>query len=112
MTPDSWFVLTVAAAFLLLGIAGSPLAWVALSHRRSRLEEQVQKRWLEVSAPHEQARGGAGQLESLGTCESRTGMTALPKVTPLGRFLPHQHANGARQRGPGVDVVGPTSSRP
>ena len=28
--PESWFVLTVAGAFFLLGIAASPLAWVAL----------------------------------------------------------------------------------
>ena len=34
MPPESWLVLTVAAAFLLLGVAGSPLAWVALHQRR------------------------------------------------------------------------------
>ena len=38
MPPESWLVLTVASAFLLLGIAGSPLAWVVLHHRRSSLE--------------------------------------------------------------------------
>jgi hypothetical protein len=50
MTLESWLVLTVAAAFLLLGIAGSPLAWVALHHRRSRLEQRMETRWLELSA--------------------------------------------------------------
>ena len=35
MAPESWLIVTVAAAFLLLGIAASPLAWVALMHRRS-----------------------------------------------------------------------------
>lgn len=50
MTPESWFVVTVAAAFLLLGIACSPLAWVALHHRRSRLEQRVEARWLELAA--------------------------------------------------------------
>ena len=39
MTLETWFVLTVAAAFLLLGIAGSPLAWVAMHHRKTRLEQ-------------------------------------------------------------------------
>ena len=42
MNLESWFVLTVAAAFLLLGIAGSPLAWVALHHRKSRLEQLME----------------------------------------------------------------------
>jgi hypothetical protein len=44
MPPESWLVLTVAGAFLLLGIAGSPLAWVLLYHRRSRSEEIMDKR--------------------------------------------------------------------
>jgi len=44
MPPESWLVLTVAGAFLLLGIAGSPLAWVLLYHRRLRSEEVMDKR--------------------------------------------------------------------
>ncbi len=38
------------AAFLLLGIAGSPLAWVALQHRKSKLENLMEKRWTELTA--------------------------------------------------------------
>jgi hypothetical protein len=49
MPPESWFVVSVAAAFLLLGIAASPLAWVALLQRRSRSEQQVDKRFHELS---------------------------------------------------------------
>jgi hypothetical protein len=45
MHPESWLVVTVAAAFLLLGIAGSPLAWVLLHHRRSRSEQLMELRW-------------------------------------------------------------------
>ena len=38
MPPESWLVLTVAGAFLLLGIAGSPLAWALFHLRRSQFE--------------------------------------------------------------------------
>jgi hypothetical protein len=55
MPPESWLVVTVAAAFLLLGIAASPLAWVAVLHRRSRSEGQVERRFLEL----------AGRLQAL-----------------------------------------------
>jgi hypothetical protein len=50
MAPQSWSVLIVAAAFLLLGIACSPLAWVALLHRRSRLQELTERRLRELAA--------------------------------------------------------------
>jgi hypothetical protein len=50
MDPETWFVLTVAGAFLLLGIACSPLAWVALQHRKSHLENLMEKRWNELTA--------------------------------------------------------------
>lgn len=49
MPPESWLVLTVAAAFLLLGIAGSPLAWAIAYQRRSRFEELMEQRWCEVT---------------------------------------------------------------
>jgi hypothetical protein len=50
MDLEIWFVLAVAGAFLLLGIAGSPLAWVALQHRKSKLENLMEKRWTELTA--------------------------------------------------------------
>jgi hypothetical protein len=43
MPPESWLVLTVAAAFLLLGVAGSPLAWAFLYQRRSRFEQLMER---------------------------------------------------------------------
>jgi hypothetical protein len=48
MTPETWTVMLAAAAFLLLGIAASPLAWVALKHRRSRFEQHMERRWRET----------------------------------------------------------------
>ena len=48
MVPESGIVLAVAAAFLLLGIAVSPLAWVAIGNRRSRSERLIDRRFLEL----------------------------------------------------------------
>jgi hypothetical protein len=50
MESESWIVLTVAAAFLLLGIAASPLAWVAIWNRRSRAERLSDRRFFELQA--------------------------------------------------------------
>jgi hypothetical protein len=60
MPPESWLVVTVAAAFLLLGIAGSPLAWAALLQRRSRSERQIETRFLDLAG---QVRTLHGRLE-------------------------------------------------
>jgi hypothetical protein len=49
MSPQSWSVLLVAAAFLLLGIAGSPLAWLALGRRRSLAEHDSDRRFHELT---------------------------------------------------------------
>jgi hypothetical protein len=48
MPPESWLVVTVASAFALLGVAGSPLAWAALSHRRTRAEQDAARRFRDV----------------------------------------------------------------
>jgi hypothetical protein len=39
MAPHTWLLLTVASAFLLLGVAGSPLAWAALHLARKRHQQ-------------------------------------------------------------------------
>ncbi len=64
MAPESWLIVTVAAAFLLLGIAASPMAWVALWNRRSQLERQIDRRFLDLSG---QLRAINARLER---CES------------------------------------------
>ena len=58
MDLEIWFVLAVAGAFLLVGIAGSPLAWVALQHRKSKLENLMEKRWTELTAELRGSRAG------------------------------------------------------
>lgn len=49
MTAETWSVVLVAAAFLLVGIALSPLGWIALRHRRSRFEQQIARRVAEAA---------------------------------------------------------------
>ncbi len=43
MTQETWLVVTVGAGFLLMGVAASPLAWVALLHRRNRAESEAER---------------------------------------------------------------------
>jgi hypothetical protein len=49
MTAQTWSVLIVGMAFLLLGVAGSPLAWVALLHRRWRWQQLIERRVAELA---------------------------------------------------------------
>jgi hypothetical protein len=49
MQPETWLVVTVAGAFLLLGVGVSPLAWVALLHRRTRSDRLAEKRFLQMA---------------------------------------------------------------
>jgi hypothetical protein len=48
MLPETGIVLAVAAAFLMLGIAISPLAWVAILNRRSQSERRIDARFSEL----------------------------------------------------------------
>ncbi len=66
MNAETWFVLSVAAAFLLLGIAGSPLAWVALQHRKSHLENLLETRWNELAAELRRLEGRLALAEQAG----------------------------------------------
>jgi hypothetical protein len=50
MAAQTWSVLIVGMAFLLLGVACSPLAWVALLHRRGRWQELMERRLAELAA--------------------------------------------------------------
>jgi hypothetical protein len=88
MSIETWFVLTVAAAFLLLGVAGSPLAWIALHHRKSQLEKLMEERWNELTSELRRLEGrlalaeGAGQSASgkreFGSHENGTNGRSLP----------------------------------
>jgi len=67
MPPESWLVVTVAAAFLLLGVAGSPLAWVALHQRRARSERHLEQWLRELAREVRGLENRLAQFESLKT---------------------------------------------
>ena len=91
MTLESWFVLTVAAAFLLLGIAGSPLAWVALHHRKTRLEHLMETRWNELTAELRRLEGRLAQAEEAGhNSKRKTRARRRLRTRSNGRALPNR----------------------
>jgi hypothetical protein len=94
MTPESWLVLTVAAAFLLLGVAGSPLAWVAIHHRSSRLQQQLEKRWLELTARMSKLEAELGKLANSTPARAQVTVRSGTTGDKRGRFLPLNHING------------------
>jgi hypothetical protein len=49
MAQETWLLIAVGAGFLLLGIARSPLAWVALLNRRAQAERENDRRFHELS---------------------------------------------------------------
>lgn len=64
MAPETWIVLSMAAGFLLLGIAVSPLAWVALSYLRTRADRETDQCFLEMD---ERVRTLRDRLQALET---------------------------------------------
>jgi hypothetical protein len=98
MTLETWFVLTIAAAFLLLGIAGSPLAWVAMHHRKTRLEQLMETRWNQTTAELRRLESRLAEAEA-----ARRSANSKPEFTPAdgaanGRAHPKGpfHANWRR----------------
>ena len=91
MAPESWLVVTVAAAFLLLGIAASPLAWVALLHRRSRIgatERAAIPRtdWPVARAGRPAANGASPRCGPFGGAVRRSARADVPpRLDPRGR---------------------------
>jgi hypothetical protein len=81
MTPEYWLVLTVAAAFLLVGIAGSPLAGVALYHRRSRLETAIDRKYQYLVVQLRELESRIVQLESAGSDGRRSQSPALARAS-------------------------------
>jgi hypothetical protein len=84
MSPESWLVVTVAAAFLLLGIAGSPLAWVLHHHRRSQSEQLMEFRWRQLADQVRALESRQTQFEPIKPVDS--GMRSLNRAdSPGGR---------------------------
>ncbi len=72
MTPELWLVVTVAAAFLLLGVAGSPLAWVLFHHQRSRSEQLIELRLRKLADQLRALENRQTQHESIKPVDSGT----------------------------------------
>jgi hypothetical protein len=93
MHPDSWLIGTVAAAFFLLGIAASPLAWVVLAHRRSRFERHSEQRLLGLA---KELRAVADRLDR---CEAAwQGRKEESKSTTAGELLQPRPIRGTAPR--------------
>ena len=60
MTQETWLVVAVGAGFLLMGIAASPLGWVAVLHRRQRSAREGERGIRELG---EQLRSLRARLE-------------------------------------------------
>ena len=64
MAQETWLVVAVGAGFLLLGIAVSPLGWVALLHRRSRADRESDRRFQELGEQFQGLRNRVDRFES------------------------------------------------
>ena len=62
MAQETWLVVAVAAGFLLMGIAASPLGWVALLHRRTRGERERERSFGELQTHLRRPAGAAGAV--------------------------------------------------
>jgi len=108
MTPESWFVVTVASAFLLLGIACSPLAWVALHHRRSRSEQHIEGRWNELAGQVRSLEARLAQSEAFRQAHAGNGESTLSHAIPSRRPGTSRPLNGAWRE----HTLGPVADDP
>ena len=92
MAQETWLVVAVGAGFLLLGIAASPLGWVALLHRRSRAAREGERRFQELG---EQCQALRSRLER---CEST--LRAGARRIAAARLLPSPGALTSVPAGP------------
>ena len=72
MPPEFWLVLIVAGAFLLLGIAGSPLAWALVYQRRTQSEELMERTWKKVADELRALETRLTDLETSNPAQSRS----------------------------------------
>ena len=81
MTQETWLVVAVGAGFLLLGIAASPLGWVAILHRRVLADREGDRRHRELA---EQVRALRSRLDRCETTLRGVGHeVAAPESPPI-----------------------------
>jgi hypothetical protein len=107
MTQETWLVFTVGAGFLLLGVAGSPLAWVAILHRRERVARDSERGIRELSDQMSLLRARLERCEA-SIHALREGGPAPELSSPTENRLFHRPAppgksRPARSAGPALD---------
>jgi hypothetical protein len=113
MAPETWLLLMVAAAFLLLGVAGSPLAWAALHHARKRREQVEDQRLVEIARrvrtlETQLGRGNSARSLELPGAEGRAG-AETPRGTAKWTSRPHsQSLQPDQQAWDAGSPIGPT----
>jgi hypothetical protein len=100
MSIESWLVLTVAAAFLLLGIACSPLAWVALRQRKSQLEKLMEARLNQLTVEIRRLDGRLALAEAAAPSAGGKRELASSENGTNGRGHPNRPFLVNRRRGP------------
>jgi len=97
MTPETWTMMLAAVAFLLLGIAVSPLAWVALRHRRSRFEQELEQRWRETVNRLGALEARLEQIDTISRDQPATEQHPADSMVPHGPHWPRAvHARPKR----------------
>jgi hypothetical protein len=87
---ESLSVLTVAGAFFLLGIAGSPLAWAAILRKQSRSHQTLEKRWNELAAEIHRLEALLAQSDSPGRRSRQSSEGGTAGAVANLRPVPHR----------------------
>jgi hypothetical protein len=107
MTPEWWLIVTVAGAFLLVGIALSPLAWLALHHRRTRLEQRMEGQWLEIAAQVRAIEERLSRSDAMWQARNRNGESGTSPAMHSSRPGNSRSLGGARQEHPPASGADP-----
>ena len=96
MAQETWLVIAVGAAFLLLGIAVSPLGWVAILQRRGRADRDARAMVRRAERPDPGPEGTAGAVRGRAPAAPRAGRAA-GAIRPA-RFAGSPAAGADRER--------------
>ena len=113
MAQETWLVVAVAAGFLLMGIAASPLGWVALLHRRTRGERERERSFgeLQTHLRHLQARLERCEAAVSGRREPGGAMELPGGPLPRSSAAPARSGSGAGGRVGGAMLDDPAGPR-